>query len=330
MGSGAAPRMPQPIEPPRTGLAAWANASATLAKQDAEMLETSKREYAARQAEEQQTGVRQAPKLPQFNETWRQVKRGEEVGSRKLVAVTKSQSGEGTHNQDEQMAVDAHRPVNALVPQVRSRYQDIFEQGQRTITHPSTFPRPSSPTPPPPDSADHPAYVAVSQRPLVNLPGSRPRLTEKPIVRLPPVMSAQPKQLHAVLESQPPSSHPLRTAPQPLVTNSSWQDRFNGLFDRKMHSPERKFADVVDFSSSKVPLELAAVDNSAAVTLPPQDEIESKVLFSTSEQTVKDIEDEDALFEERDFGSVPIVRIPAQAPVHAWNPSTPKVYRARL
>jgi hypothetical protein len=95
-------------------------------------------------------------------------------------------------------------------------------------------------------------------------------------------------------------------------------------------SPEKRFTEVRDFSSSKVPLELAAVAPSAAVTLPPSAEDESRA-GRLRDMAPKNVEDEDALFEERDFGSVPTVRIPASAPPEAWNPAkAPKPHRFNL
>lgn len=107
----------------------------------------------------------------------------------------------------------------------------------------------------------------------------------------------------------------MRGMSQPFMTNSTWQDKFKGLFDRKS-SPERKPNDNTDFSTSKVPFELASTGYSTFVTLPPPDDSDKTVELPT-----RSVEDEDALFEERDFGSVPIIRVPAMAPPSAWTPA---------
>ena len=334
MHNTSAQRILQPSESQKTGLPAWATFSATTAKLDAERNDRAIQEHAARLAEEQRTGIRQDLRLPVMHETWRQVRTIEATGQRHVVSAMKTQNKLQSLQQGPQITGDLPGevlPKSTVLPpappQVRSRYQDIFEQNQRAVSLPLSFSRPASPAQPPPDSTDHPAYVATGQRPLVNLPGSKPRsMNPRPTVRLPP--STQTAKPTPVMHDERTPSH--RAVSQPLAATASWQDRFNGLFDRKM-SPEKKFADVANFSSSKVPLELASLADSAAVTLPPQEELISSTQLLAVDLQAKNVEDEDALFEERDFGSVPIVRIPAKAPVLVWNPAkSPNPYRGRF
>ena len=334
MSNTSAQKILQPSEPPKTGLSAWATFGATAAKLDAERNDRAIQEHAARLAEEQRTGIRQDLRLPAMHETWRQVRTSEATGQRHVVSALKTQNKLQSLQQGPQITGDLPSevlPKSTVLPpappQVRSRYQDIFEQNQRAVSLPLSFSRPASPVQPPPDSTDHPAYIASGQRPLVNLPGSKPKsMNPRPTVRLPP--STQPaKPIPVMHDERTPSQ---RAVSQPLAATASWQDRFNGLFDRKL-SPEKKFADVANFSSSKVPLELVSMADSAAVTLPPQDELISSTQLLAIDLQAKNVEDEDALFEERDFGSVPTVRIPAKAPVLVWNPAkSPNAYRDRL
>ena len=260
------------------------------------------------------------------------MKTGDSAGQRQVIGALRTQHNIQPLNQNQQPLGDVPtemftKPTNLglVAPQVRSRYQDIFEQNQRIVSAPMSMDRSTSPSPPPPETADHPAFVATSQRPLVNLPGSKPKFTgPRPTVRLPPT---------TVLPQQSPASETristARSVSQPPTT-PSWQDKINGLFDRKP-SPEKRFTDVLDFSSSKVPLEVVPVIHSATITLPPHGEAgvaprTAKVL----EMPAKVVEEEDALFEERDFGSVPTVRVPSMAPVQAWIPAgPPRDYRAR-
>ncbi|MCJ1318916.1 hypothetical protein MMC15_004248 [Xylographa vitiligo] len=324
---------PPAVQAPQSGLSAWANFGTTTAILEANIAEKVYQENLVRIEEQRRTGIRQGP-LPTFNEKWRQIKTSDTEGQRKVVETFKTpQNVQALNNEPQSLAetpVDlSSKTVNPslVAPQVRSRYQDIFEQNKRVVSAPTDLGRTPSASPPPPDSLEHPAYVATSQRPLVNLPGSKPKLPgPRPTVRLPPPIGAalQPS------VSPEPRVPNLRTVSQPLTTNLSWQDRINGLFDRKP-SPEKKFAEISGFSSSKVPLEIVSIAPSAAVTLPPQ--AEAAAVFVTRFATdgpPKTVEDEDALFEERHFGSVPTVRVPAMAPIHAWNPSRPpQDYRAR-
>lgn len=322
-----------PIAPPKTGLTAWASFGA-VAKKDAERNDRAYLENQARLAEEKRAGVKQEVQVPAFAETWRQVKTGNGAGQRKVVAALTTQHqpqaiGSGQQGLGDIPNETSTKPIANLgpvAPQVRSRYQELFEQNQRAVSAPMHVSRSASASPPPPDSGDHPAYVVTSQRPLVNLPGSKPKFTgPRPTVKLPPTAVApQPQEPEPRLAAS-------RSVSQPPAATPSWQDRINGLFDRKL-SPDKKFAEVLYFSSSKVPLELPLVSHSAAVALPPNDDAVNPVGTAEALQMpAKAVEEEDALFEERDFGSVPIVRVPVMAPVHAWTPAgPPQSYRARL
>ncbi|MCJ1438033.1 hypothetical protein MMC27_007420 [Xylographa pallens] len=325
--------LPPTVQTPKSGLSAWANFGTTTAVLEANIAEKVYQENLVRIEEQRRTGIREGP-LPTFSEKWRQVKIGDATGQRQVVQTLKDpQNVQALNNGPQPLgetSVDlSSKTVNSglVAPQVRSRYQDIFEQNKRVVSAPTELSRSASASPPPPDSLEHPAYIATSQRPLVNLPGSKPKLlSPRPTVRLPPPIGAA---LQPSVSPEPQVTN-LRTVSQPLATSLSWQDRINGLFDRKP-SPEKKFAEILGFSSSKVPFEIVSIAPSAAVALPPKAEAAAVVVtrFATEGPT-KTVEDEDALFEERHFGSVPTVRVPAMAPVHAWNPSRPpQDYRAR-
>ncbi|MCJ1404867.1 hypothetical protein MMC11_008093 [Xylographa trunciseda] len=328
-------QMPQAaVQAPKSGLSAWANFGSTTAVLEADIADKVYLENVARIEEQRRTGISEAPLLT-FNEKWRHVQTSDTIGQRQVVDTLKAlQNVQALKNGQQstgEMPVDVlSKTINAglVAPQVRSRYQDIFEQNKRVVSAPIELVRTTSGSPPPPDSFEHPAYIATSQRPLVNLPGSKPKLPgPRPTVRLPPSVAAA---LQPSVSPEPRVAN-LRTVSQPLAASSSWQDRFNGLFDRKL-SPEKKFAEISGFSSSKVPLEIVSVAPSAAVALPPKAEVALAFItrFATQEPP-KTVEDEDALFEGRHFGSVPIVRVPAMAPVNAWNPSRPSQdYRARV
>ena len=329
-------QLPRPaVAKPKSGLAAWASFGSTTAKSDAEKSDKAYLELQARIAEDQRNGVSHVSPIPGFNETWRQVKTGDGPGQRQVVSASVIQHKFQPLGQVQSSLGDVTGELTpkpsgqgSIAPQVRSRYQDIFEQNQRAASPPVEFSSTGSASPPPPETVDHPAYLATSRRPLVNLPGSRPKLTgPRPTVRLPPPIGA-PLQSSLISEARVAN---LRAVSLPLAISSSWQDKFNGLFDRKL-SPEKKFVEVLEFSSSKVPLEHSTINPSAAVTLPPH--VETEIIPGRKlalEIPQKFVEDEDALFEERDFGSVPTVRVPVMAPVHAWQPvGPPQGHRARF
>jgi len=152
----------------------------------------------------------------------------------------------------------------------------------------------------------HPAYARSQQHPLVNLPIMKP----KPTVKLPPAMvTAPPTPVMAEIHAAP-----LRAVSQPLVNSPLWVARINGLFDRKPNkSPEKKPAEVVGFSETKVALELPKVTVSAAVSLPSKDE-EKAIYDVVDSMATKAVEDEEALLDEREFASTPTVSLPTPDP----------------
>ena len=306
-----APNISRPnAETVQKGMSAWNDFSKNASVYDAKTRERIAQENAAVAAEYQKAG-KSVPTMPPMNETWNKVVKGDLVGQRQIIPSTQINRDFTTHEAG---------PVPT--PPVRSRYQDIFDQNERSmpmVFHPE---RPTSPLTPPPETEFHPVFSGVPQRPVVRLPGSLLAINEdsdgpeKPVIRvkLPPPMAFDI--VKASVDSNVRASlSPMRA--QPFVANPTWQERINGLFDRKV-SNEKKPAEASDFSTSKMPLELSSI-GFTSVALPP------KGLTSVlKDERAKTVEEEDALFEEeRDFGSTPPVRIPAMAPVQAWNPAKP-------
>lgn len=299
-------------EQTRTTLAAWGNFHVTSAKEDQEKRRQAAQEEAIRTAEEERTGIRRQLELPAMNETWRQVKVDDQAGHRQVVSVAKNLTSAPGQQLNGDMANTAYsNPANLIAPAGTGRgsrffpsiNQNVQAQEPRAINYITNYNRPASP--PPPESGNHPAYFRDQQRPLVNLPFSRP----KPTVRLPP-LAATP--VHSpVLQSV--QAVPLRAISQPLVNNPSWQDRFNGLLGVKKPQQEKKAVHVIDFSATKVPLDVPIAQVSTAVALPPKEKKTVHLKYDGG-VTSKAFEDEEALFENREFGSLPTVVIPAKAP----------------
>ncbi|KAL8927352.1 MAG: hypothetical protein Q9172_001431 [Xanthocarpia lactea] len=295
----------------KSTLAAWGNFHVTSAREAEERKQQVAEKEAAKLAEEARTGIRHVPQLAPMQETWRQT--SDQNGQRETINVTKRQTHQHTQPV-QQLNGDIRLPPFAAEPGMmppinvgrNSRFFPAYGQGfnPRAVSLPGGFFR--QPSPPPPDTSSHPAY-AREGRPLVNLPISKP----KPTVRLPPstvTPSQSPVPSHATVV-------PLRTMSQPLVNNPSWQDRFNGLLGvSKRPSPEIKRAQLVDFSAStKIPLDIPTTVTSTSVSLPPAIE-DIEVFKEAGKVTSKDVEDEEELFDDRGFGSVPQVSLPAKAP----------------
>ena len=302
----------------KSTLAAWGNFHVV----DAEKNRQLSQQHAARLAEEARTGIRHEPSLPIMNETWRQVKVDEHGGQRHIIGVSRGQNAHG-QNIAQEINGDVRNssfvntagiaPAMAVGVGRGSRFFPSAGRGVQPYFQgvPPFLPGYArSPSPPPPDNDIHPVFTGDRGRPLVNLPFMK----EKPKVRLPPSV-ATPIQSPRMVEVR---VTPLRAASQPLVNNPSWQDRFNGLLGVKKTSPEKKYALVAEFSATKVPLDSPEVQVSASVSLPPKSgEATSRSLDVYS----KAMEDEEALFENREFGSLPAVQIPSKAPEIGWSPA---------
>lgn len=192
-----------------------------------------------------------------------------------------------------------------------------------------------SPSPPPPEEGDnHPAYLTDSTRPLVHFPSPKPR------VRLPAHHAGSNGHVDSLVSVMPSSTG---LAPPPHAgngiqskispTTAYWQSKFDGLFDRKsprmMHvaeiesptqssqqpAPDRNAPVAPVASYTKTPFVDDSDTQDASVFLPQTHE------FSRSEPFSKNVEAEEAIFEDRVAGSLPVVRLPAVTPPAALSPA---------
>ncbi|GAM35731.1 hypothetical protein TCE0_017r04283 [Talaromyces pinophilus] len=321
---------PRPIGPPNSqhspwqadtrrnvqaATSAWGNFHSVAAKQDAEANAKFQREVEALRDEP-------PPSLSvTFSETWRQVRSGDQVNQREVIDVVKSNKATAPlpalHGFDASIDSlpfpDAHSRPFGNVPNRGSRFFPTITDTYRGPVAVDDG-RPRSPSPPPPEAySTHPAYSGDAHRPLVNLP------IPKPIVRLPPKISQPPP--------KPPTfasmaATPLRP-PQPSMSATSWQDRINGLFGKA--TPEKKHILAVA-SATKEPLEVQSHLHPAAVSFPQIREVDVRDAESV---TSKEVEEEEAIFEDREAGSLPVVRVPVMAPPNAWHAALPPPARLR-
>lgn len=306
--------------------AAWNNFHLVARKVDVEENERFHRELQAKREEEARTGIKPTLQVT-FNETWRHVKAGDEAGQRHVVSVNKSP--------------EKATPLSPLhgfeTPADGLPFSDIQSKSVTTVRGSRFFPQGSdqmkrsldrdtvedrSPSPPPPEEiSSHPVFTTGSPRPLVHLPGPKPR------VRLPPRSSPPPPPpatFASMVASSPPAPPPRGT--QPIASTATWQDRFNGLFGRKplpqtLPSPQGRKSVLAVTSASKEPLEVVPDTPSAAVSLPHINDV--NVDPDAGKTTSKEVEDEEAIFEDREAGSLPVVKVPHMAPKAAWRPALP-------
>jgi hypothetical protein len=157
--------------------------------------------------------------------------------------------------------------------------------------------------------------------------------TPKPVVKLPPMMAqvlaAAQAITPAAAEVDVQHAAPAVRATMPPNASSkdkaSWQDKFNGLFSsRKPPSPPKTHNITVN-SATKAPLEGHLGHWSATVSLPRSED--GSVTCDADEITTRVTEE--ALMEEREFGSLPIVRLPNVAPANAWQPARTPMSKAK-
>jgi hypothetical protein len=311
---------PAPIGPPQTtrgqqnwqasqnlgngqAVTGWNNFHAVASQQERSDDERAQRETAAKREEQLRTGIKQGPAYT-FNETWKQVQVGEQAGQRAVTGIN-------------QVSIPAAPGFGAIGAPTGTRNSRFFPQGadaRRTVTH-SGLPqeRSGSPSPPPAEeyASGHPAFDGDYQRPVIHFP------REKPIVKLPqevvrvqpppPATPTQPMSW-AARAAQPPQPAPqARAVSQPIVQNQAqnWQDRFSSLFAKDGKTPALAVA-----SSSRDPLDVLVANPSAAVSLPPKQEVD--YLKDAGKITSKEVgvEEEEDLFEDRETGDLPVVKPP--------------------
>ncbi|KAI8942512.1 hypothetical protein NX059_000576 [Plenodomus lindquistii] len=197
------------------------------------------------------------------------------------------------------------------------------------------FPRPIEPTtpttatastkadspPPPPETSTHPAFSGDFARPQVRLP------KPSPVVRLPPSATGSGTSESSV--SMPSRGQPLGS--RPLAMNPEWQARFNKLLEKPGHpstvgsssrapsaSPSALGA-LAPTALSKASLEVRGAAGLATVSLPNVPQVG---LFATDRgRDVVTRKGAEALFEDREFGSLPTVKLPKTAHLAAAEPA---------
>lgn len=172
-------------------------------------------------------------------------------------------------------------------------------------------------SPPPPETESHPAFSGDSHHPRVKMPKPPPR------VRLPPTA------VEPVAHAEAPVSMPPRTrvgfGAQPLASTLEWQARFNGLLGKpspagaptpiaRPHPPAQaaahgKSGTLAVFASSKAPLEVRETLTSATVSLPTAATRKAPSDYDNRDIMTR-ISAEEALLEDREFGSLPTVKPP--------------------
>lgn len=312
---------PGPIGPPRAQhphwqhdvrTAAWNDFHAVATKREAEENERLRNEFQASRESQ--------PSLPvTFNETWRQVRTGDQAGQRQIVGISRSADANAPlpnplssleHPVGPLPFADAQvRPI-ASVPIRSSRFFPQATENRKPVYDDLDYQK--SPSPPPPEEVStHPVYLGASNRPLVHLPAP------KPIVKLPPKVAVPPP-------PPPTFASMVASNTRPASSTTNWQERINTLFGKKTAVPDKGNALAVS-SASKEPLDVPLHIASVSVSLPSNGEAQA----GDGELTARQVEEAEEIFEDREVGSLPVVRVPTMAPPAAWR-AAPAPSQARL
>jgi hypothetical protein len=290
-----------------------------------------------------------APAPLTFHDTWRQVvvDPNQPNNRRKFTSVTDVFHGAGKSEVFDSGARPTARGAGTATSGMSRSTASPANNGRESRFFPHTAQPSANPEPrvssdttdsgidlgfdlcPPPESSstNHPAYDGDPKHIHVSLP------TPKPIVRLPPTVG----QMGPPAVVVPPTTTTTIDVPRSPLPRSttesapSWQDKINGLFGRKPSVSSNKSHTPTVSPASKAPLEVASVAHPATVSLPAQ-----AVVAATGNErhedkpTNKDYAGEgfatrvtdDVLFEEREFGSLPTVKLPPGPPASAsaWQP----------
>ncbi|KAL2814062.1 hypothetical protein BDW59DRAFT_24184 [Aspergillus cavernicola] len=297
---------PGPIGPPRAQHSHWQPEARTAAWNEFHAVATKREAEENEKQRSEMNAVREAQPALQvsFNETWRQVRTGE------VVSVSRSTDGNPPipnplssleHAVGPLPFAETHARPLGSVPIRSSRFFPQATESRKPAYEEADYFR--SPSPPPPEEVStHPVYFGDSNRPLVHLPAP------KPIVKLPPKV---------VIPPPPPPTFASMVASNsrsgPASTVTSWQEKINTLFGKKTTVPEKKNALAV-LSASKEPLDVQLHMPAVSVSLPYNGDAQA----GEGELTARQVEEAEAMFEDRDLGSLPVVRVPTMAPPAAW------------
>ncbi|KAI9369520.1 hypothetical protein BJX61DRAFT_549548 [Aspergillus egyptiacus] len=299
---------PGPIGPPRAQHSHWQNEARTAAWNEFHAVATKREAEESEKLRTEINSVRETQQSLQvtFNETWKQVRTGDQAVQRQVVGISRSTDNPPMSNPLSGLEHPvgplpfAEPPARPLVsvPIRSSRFFPQATESRKLAYEEADIFR--SPSPPPPEEVStHPVYFGNSNRPLVHLPAP------KPIVKLPPKVVAPPP--------PPPTFASVASRPGPFSTASSWQEKINTLFGKKTAVPENKNALAVS-SASKEPLDVQLHIASVSVSLPHIGDAQ----LGDGELTARQVEEIEAMFEDREIGSLPVVLVPSMAPPAAW------------
>jgi hypothetical protein len=333
-----APARPGPIAPPE---GKWGNFAAHIKQDDQNLV------VKARQEMERMGGDTFRPEI---RETYKD-QRGQAQITKHDHVAGKGVPHEGVKNDDSVKAAHEGPSPQQTLSQGPPLQQTTGPRASRFFPRSSEAPtQPELPTqpathasgkrdspPPPPETETHPVFAGNVHEPRVQLP------KPPPVVRLPPSV------LEDAAPAEAPVSMPSRGASglgaRPLTKNPEWQARFNKLLEKtgpaSQAGPGRPAAAVPILAtskpgslpiapSSKATLEVRGTAGPATVSLPGAPS--SKRFFANDlGRDVVTRKGTEVLFEDREFGSLPTVKLSKVPHLAAKKPVVlPPTHEVRL
>jgi len=301
---------PGPIAPPAVK-AGWGNFAAHIAQDDKNLASK------ARQDNERLTGAR-----PELRETYKDQRGQSQAALHEPVAPNKTipngvvkvdEAVKSVHEGQLPQQPLGQAPLQATGPRASRFFPRSSETSQPTMMSSSKADSP----PPPPETESHPAFTGSAGQPLVRLP------KPSPVVRLPPAA------VGGSAQGEAPVTMPARGNPglgaRPLAMNPEWQARFNKLLEKPgtspaqaAHAATQRSATAVSApvpntgslpvaASSKATLDVRGNAGLATVSLPNASARRSFASDRGSDVITR--KGTEVLFEDREFGSLPTVKL---------------------
>ena len=320
------PLRPGPIGPPAN--TAWGNFKALIDQDDQDMVAK------ARQDLERLGGETFRPEI---RETYKNQHGQSHTTMHEKVGGNRGLSNTTGKEDAVKLAHEAPSPQQTLgqgAPLQQSggpRASRFFPRSTEPASQPAvTASTKADSPPPPPETESHPAFASNAGHPLVRLP------KPSPVVRLPRPAAGGPVPGDAPV-SMPPRGNPGLGA-RPLAMNPEWQARFNKLLEKPGTSPAQaaqaatsKTPAVVTpiapakpgsqpiAASSKTALEVRGDAGSATVSLPNAPPKRDFANDRGSDAITR--KGTEVLFEDREFGSLPTVKLSKASHLAANEPA---------
>ncbi|KAH8728669.1 hypothetical protein GQ44DRAFT_701796 [Phaeosphaeriaceae sp. PMI808] len=323
---GASAR-PGPIAPPPGK--GWGNYATLIAQDDQNMATKARQDFDRGGGETFR---------PEIRETYKDARGQSQTTLHNQVAGSKSLPNSGLKKDEvvkstlegasPQQTLAQGTPLQQTTGPRASRF---FPRSTEATTQPTaTASSKADSPPPPPETEGHPAFTGSTSQPLVRLP------KPSPVVRLPPAA------VGGVAQAEAPVSMPSRGNPglgaRPLAMNPEWQARFNKLLEKPGTSAAQaaqaaasktiavvapaaplKPGSLPVTASSKAALDVRGKANSATVSLPSAPL--RRIFANDTGRDAITRKDTEVLFEDREFGSLPTVKLSKVSHLAASEPA---------